>query len=407
MTRSMKAVACMLVGFMNACDGHQQEALFDVVDSAGVRIAISNGPLWSDTPAWQIDATPFVSIGEEDGDPRYTLDRVRWPRRLTDGRVIVPNTRSGIVKVYSLAGEYVTQFGRQGEGPGEFRFMARISSDAGDTIRIYDDFLNRITIFMPDGEVVRTVPVEPTGFYYGLLLGWFDDGSFGLAKNIDGANEPPHRDWRDSVSLEWHGPDGSVIAESGVGVGIRRFATSDGRSRVHPFTPRFMAAATSSVVAIGDGYRTELRLLDPRGDLVGMVRWRPPSPRLTSAEFSRFEARVRDLFPEDRLAVFLRALAEAPEPRRVPAYAALLWDELGNLWIRQYDWTTDSNWVGGGYLGSTGPGDWWVFDGEGKWLGTVEVPDGLDVAQIGADYVLAVHKDELDVERVVLHRLSR
>ena len=403
----MKWVCCLFLGFLSACSGPRPDSPFRVVDSAGVRIAISDAPEWGDSPGWLIDPTPSLSIGIEDGDPRYTLDRVRWPSRLSDGRIVVPNTRSGIVKVYSPTGEYLTEFGGEGKGPGEFQFLIHISSGPGDTIRLYDAMLNRVTMFTPEGELVRTVSIEATGFYYGILLGWFADGSFGLTKNMGRGVEPNHGDRRDSFALEWHGPDGSVIGEYGVEVGNRRFSMSDGSSRVHPFTPRFLTAATSDVVAVGDGYGAQVRLLDPRGTLVGMTRWGHPTAPLTDEEFRDFERRVRDLFPEERLPVFLRALTEAPEPRKLPTYAGMLWDELGNLWIRQYDWMSDSNWIGRSYLSSTGPGDWWVFDNGGKWLGTVEVPDSLDLTQVGLDYVLGVQRDGLDVERVRVHALTR
>jgi hypothetical protein len=45
------------------------------------------------------------------------------------------------------------------------------------------------------------------------------------------------------------------------------------------------------------------------------------------------------------------------------------------------------------------PEKWWVFDPDGRLLGTVGVPAGLVVLPIGRDRVLGLWRDELDVER--------
>ena len=47
------------------------------------------------------------------------------------------------------------------------------------------------------------------------------------------------------------------------------------------------------------------------------------------------------------------------------------------------------------------------FDPDGRWLGTVEMPAGPRVREIGDDYVLGTATDELDVEHVRLHRLVK
>jgi hypothetical protein len=50
---------------------------------------------------------------------------------------------------------------------------------------------------------------------------------------------------------------------------------------------------------------------------------------------------------------------------------------------------------------------WTVLDRAGKLLGEVITPPGLTVYEIGADYVLGKQVDELDVERITLHRLIK
>ena len=48
-----------------------------------------------------------------------------------------------------------------------------------------------------------------------------------------------------------------------------------------------------------------------------------------------------------------------------------------------------------------------MFDTEGRWLGMVETPRQFTVNEIGADYVLGVWLDDLDVQHVRMYRLEK
>ena len=50
---------------------------------------------------------------------------------------------------------------------------------------------------------------------------------------------------------------------------------------------------------------------------------------------------------------------------------------------------------------------WDVIDAEGRWLGMVEMPPRVRVVQIGGDFVLGRHHDELNVERIHLYSLTK
>ena len=85
-----------------------------------------------------------------------------------------------------------------------------------------------------------------------------------------------------------------------------------------------------------------------------------------------------------------------PPPSTMPAYAPdISLDVDGNLWVREY----------------TGPGQarapWSVFTESGRFLGTVDMPAGLSVLDIGGDYVLGLRRDKDDVEHVQLYELIK
>lgn len=50
---------------------------------------------------------------------------------------------------------------------------------------------------------------------------------------------------------------------------------------------------------------------------------------------------------------------------------------------------------------------WDVFDPEGRWLGGIAMPVGLEVTEIGEDYILGIWKDDLDVAYVRMYELIK
>ena len=50
---------------------------------------------------------------------------------------------------------------------------------------------------------------------------------------------------------------------------------------------------------------------------------------------------------------------------------------------------------------------WTVFNPEGRVLGFVETPAGLDIYEIGEDYILGLATDELGVEYMQVWALER
>jgi hypothetical protein len=85
----------------------------------------------------------------------------------------------------------------------------------------------------------------------------------------------------------------------------------------------------------------------------------------------------------------------------LPAFVRVLAARDGHVWVQEHARAVEL---------MDAPADiasnrWSVFDGEGVWLGTVEMPPGLQVREIGAGYVLGVWQDEFEVDYVRVHRI--
>ena len=68
-----------------------------------------------------------------------------------DGTVFVADDANSEIRVFGLDGAHLRTFGRDGEGPGEFRSLYSIAW-FGDRLLTYDPHLGRIGEFSADGE---------------------------------------------------------------------------------------------------------------------------------------------------------------------------------------------------------------------------------------------------------------
>ena len=87
----------------------------------------------------------------------------------------------------------------------------------------------------------------------------------------------------------------------------------------------------------------------------------------------------------------------APAAETRPAFADILVDPSGAVWLELYRGESEQN----------QPEEWLVLDADGTWLGAVEIPDRFNVVDITMDAVLGVWEDELDIEHPQVLRLTR
>jgi hypothetical protein len=86
-----------------------------------------------------------------------------------DGRGRYYIARSEGVYVFDERGRYITRFGREGGGPGEYIGNLLVIPVRGDTLLIFD--AQRLTILSPDYAVVRTEPFRSQFHVAGVPMG--------------------------------------------------------------------------------------------------------------------------------------------------------------------------------------------------------------------------------------------
>lgn len=343
---------------------------------------------WSAGDRWTVPLDSAVVIGRVDGPPEYTFGDVTGVAVGEDGRIYVGDTQALEVRVFSPDGAYLTRFGRDGEGPGEFRNISGVAPAPGG-IAVLDGRLARVTVFTTHGEPVRSIRLERPYLIFdnGAPMVFDADGRY-----FDRTLIPDQAGPGDRIGVVTYGPDGGVADSVVAGSGAQDLMVieRDGRpimAMVRPLTPRPEATlGPGGAIYFTEGATYRVVRMTSAGDTVRVIR-RALRPRpVTARDRDSARALIADRYQ--------RAVGTAPPagielPMTKPVIAGLHVDAAGNLWIQSYP---DPSWH---------TLEWWVHDPAGRYLGVVVTPR-MDVHQIGEDFVAGVVSDEMGVQRVVI-----
>lgn len=192
-----------------------------------------------------------------------------------------------------------------------------------------------------------------------------------------------------------HISDGRVTVELGEFPGDDRYGTPRG-SGPATFGRRTIVAMGKGLAYVGTGDSYEIGGYSPDGTLEVLIRRPGGVFPITREDLARYrEAQLRGVADPNQRRELERWLAELEYPTTFPAYSAFRTDPDGRLWVRRY-----------ARPGEPGT-EWAVFGSEGEWLGDVVMPEGLEVYEIGRDYVLGRWRDELGVNYVRVHDLRK
>ncbi len=383
-----------------ACTGDTAELAHVVVtDSAGVEIVSSQRQTWPEGAEWRVGPEPALRIGSLDGAPEVTFGNVRDVGVLSDGRLYVADELAHTIRVFSAEGSYLESVGREGNGPGELTYFLTVAPYRADSLWVYDYAVGAVSVFAPDFSFGRrfTNPLMPENYWIGSALsgGRFlasSPGSGGV--RMEGPGQRP-----DSSKIIVFSPDGTSADTVGAFLVRTQHFGDGGRPLASHLTPFTGIIGHGESVFFTDGATFSIREYDLEGTLRRVMRRSFPLQPVTPDMIADFQADYLERaaghggVPIERLREGLDlAHYGATLPSNSPVMEV---DALGNLWVGH--WVT--------------PGDeitrWSVFDLDGRWLGEVDTPAGLDVKQITGDAVIGVATDELDVQYVQVHRLEK
>lgn len=116
--------------------------------------------------AVQVRLTEVLRIGSEDGPD--ALGRVMGAAFDGRGRIFVADDQNHRVSVFGPDGKLVRHLGRQGGGPGEFQSPWLVAVAPGDSVFVWDVAQARVSVFGPDLAFRRSFGVAPQWVVNGI-----------------------------------------------------------------------------------------------------------------------------------------------------------------------------------------------------------------------------------------------
>jgi hypothetical protein len=398
---------CLLLLVVAACGpGNPSEIQTEFTDSAGVTIAESSSLPEAGAGGWALSQSPELSIGSVEGNPDYEFYRVTGAVKLFDGRIAVSDNGTHQLRIYDPDGTHFASFGRQGEGPGEFIHIQVMGTIGSDTLVVLDGRQRRTSRFHPDeGFLGQTVLPEEAGvtMHSNGMLG---DGSivFGGLVNWGPRDDPPQGGYERLTNpffaVGLHGGDIVHFGEFPGTEVVWTTSNIEGRESLAAAFVTFglspEANARGNHLALGTRDSYEVMLFNASGTLERIIRVRTAPVPVTEAHLEgRLEELLSSLPSPDMAPQFRSSFRDLPHADFMPAFESVLLDSEGCLWVE------DKN-IPGDTLRT-----WTVFDGDGVPLTRLSLPMSNRVLDIGPDYVLAAFQDELGVEFVRSHPLTR
>ena len=325
--------------------------------------------------------------------------RVEGARRLRGGDLAVMNAGSLNLLLLDSLGDLKGTIGRFGEGPGEFQGM--LDMDArGDSIVVLDGLMRRVHLFHRDAFVtvwsLRGITGTPEQVAFSS--GGAPVAAFGTESQASQGNVM--QVLRQTVEL-YRVDDPGTALETPVEILGDEFFWGRGSGGA-----TFLGMPAFNVWSIYDLTRTGVIVADGRDGRLVSFPWggqvartlrsaSPPTP-VTQAEMDRLWERAETVArrrPDMDYMSFVRQAVEVwggSVPR--PFYESVVSDGSETL-IRHFA------------PGSADIVDWSLLGDDGETLGTFNLDRDTDLLSLQDREVLAVGRDSLDVEHLIVFRI--
>ena len=384
--------ACTRQADNQRSETHYEQTATVPIDSSNVRI-VNDDVLRSDRIC-TVSEEPITVIGDNEDDESHFFSLVRGLGRLSNGSVVALNRREPVLRIFDARGTHLRSTGANGDAPGEFANAFILWVTSADTIYVGDYRPWRYNVFTAEGEFVRQVRLNPAYLNPSNAGGVLDNG-YTVNERTE---RPPVRDFTvaDTMIVEVHDSAGKLVG-SLAKIPDARYGTLEGARPNRIFRPLFESRAEidarGTTIALAQGSKAEVRVLDDEFNLKTIIRWLDPAQEVTGAHIRTW----REEYLEDnpRGARNAPALSsDRPVAEYFPILTSVQVGRDGRIWIRLYSRSRPKEERG-----------WLAFDSNGDFSCRIGELPGYPW-EFGADYVLLVHEPDNGEETIRVYGLT-
>lgn len=349
-------------------------------------------------PEWRL--VPVVSIGPTTLTDQAAPDEFGGVSAVAlgpDATVFVADEYNSEVRVFGFDGAHRRTFGREGDGPGEFRSLYSLAW-VGDRLLTLDPRLGRMGEFSAEGEWLGQRTTVMAGFSGSpAFIRFFPVGpnevfrfAYSLDRETIWVGHHATGDTGDTVP----GPRGPETPLPGAirpmlceGEGVTGFFGA-------PFAPKSVRHPGSGGIAYSAwGYFYRIDVTGTAGDTVRIIERSLPTEPVSDEEWAGGRSDEYDEFRER----FPNASCNPrtfTRPDRKPLIDEIFVAPGGRLWVDVI---------------RTAGNRWEFFDADGGLVGSVPAVPYKDrtVPVFRGDYLATIRQDELELDHVDVWRLER
>ncbi len=407
-TRVSFQPAVLAIFFIGACSAGDTDWAGTVTDSAGVTIVENPAAgIWNDNSSWGLEEE--LRIGTADGDPDYMFGSITGIAVSSDELIYVLDQQASLIRAFDQTGKLQISFGSKGSGPGQMELGAGpLLEGKGDTLYVPDIGNQRVNKYTADGSMAGSFPVR---MELGVPFKWENSRSGSIVNQVRRLAFQPDQpvDTMDVVAVRnYEGVAVDTLLRFRSGSTIS-FASGAPEYKIFTPEPIWTLASNGGIWhGVNDDYRIGLY---EGGSLTRIVtkpfELSPVTDRDQEAILTAMKNAIEALgLPPQAWQIIRQGMSFGDQ---FPAYAQFLGGPNGSLWVQHLvvpselsdDELRDFNPQTG-----LGAPNWDVFDRQGRFLGTLEMPDRFQPVRFLGDRIYGIWLDEMDVQYVLKLRIT-